>query len=451
MLKQESFEIIKQIGNRLFLAHEKESNKDVCIQYWPNSPFTDNDKRDLFIEKIKACNGPFCIDYLGYFSGKFADCENAFCIVTEYIPNGSLFDYIKESYEKHQSLVLSNTKKMILLYGILRSLNLIASHGMERGTLSTKNVFVNNEFVPKISNYYYPTPDNENDRSNVYSYGMIAFEILTGKSYETDFCSLYSSLPEQFQDLLEKCLSRERKTDFTLESVLELFEKGLILPDVNIIEYAQYISSIPPISVIAKEYKDIYDVGMYLFEKQMMFQSFNCFVISGVKLNNPLAKNQLGICYKKGYGVSKNYDLAYSNFLESSKEGYAEAHLNLGKCYMKGKGVARDFKTAVHYFSLSVDQDFPEAKCYLGICYFYGYGIRQDIEKAMDLISSAAEQGNKQAQKQLGILLVQGGGVRRDLDMAAHFMSLALEGEIEEMEMYESDSDDAKEEDSKKE
>lgn len=68
--------------------------------------------------------------------------------------------------------------------------------------------------------------------------------------------------------------------------------------------------------------------------------------------------------------------------------------MNLGSCYYKGKGVSRDYGEAVKLYRKAALQGNAIAQYNLGICYEYGDGVPRDREEANRWYKMAAGQGD---------------------------------------------------------
>ena len=90
------------------------------------------------------------------------------------------------------------------------------------------------------------------------------------------------------------------------------------------------------------------------------------------------AQNDLGWCYYKGEGVTRDYNKAVYWYQKAANQGNTQAQCNLGICYEFGKGVAQDYKKAVYWYQKAADRGNARAQCYLGICYKNGEGVTQD-------------------------------------------------------------------------
>jgi hypothetical protein len=71
------------------------------------------------------------------------------------------------------------------------------------------------------------------------------------------------------------------------------------------------------------------------------------------KQGDARAKNNLGFCYVKGYGVQKNQLEATKWFLKAAEQGCDVAQYNLGMSYYKGDGVEKNAVEAYAYFKLA--------------------------------------------------------------------------------------------------
>ncbi|MEE2933563.1 MAG: tetratricopeptide repeat protein [Pseudomonadota bacterium] len=117
------------------------------------------------------------------------------------------------------------------------------------------------------------------------------------------------------------------------------------------------------------------------------------------------AKSQynLGVMYRDGQGVPKNYKTAAKWYTLAAKQGYANAQYSLGLRYDKGQGVPQDDKTAVKWYKLAAEQGFANAQTNMGMMYGLGKGVIRDWVYAHMWGNIAASNGN------------EGGGKVRDI------------------------------------
>ena len=67
---------------------------------------------------------------------------------------------------------------------------------------------------------------------------------------------------------------------------------------------------------------------------------------------------KLGYMYKRGIGVSKNYEEAAKWFRKAGTKGHREAQLELGSMYERGKGVPQDYKESLKWLKKAREKEF---------------------------------------------------------------------------------------------
>jgi len=138
------------------------------------------------------------------------------------------------------------------------------------------------------------------------------------------------------------------------------------------------------------------------------------------------AQYNLGVCYKKGEGVSQDKAEAVNWYRKAAEQGVAKAQYNLGVCYDNGEGVSQDKAEAVKWFK-AAEQGYALAQYNLGFCYEYGQGVSTDKPEAVKWYRKAAEQGYAAAQYNLGVCYKKGEGVSQDTTEAVKWYRKAAE------------------------
>ena len=107
--------------------------------------------------------------------------------------------------------------------------------------------------------------------------------------------------------------------------------------------------------------------------------------------------------YKQAEKFQKNEknEEAFEYYLKAARQGDAEAQYNLGVCYRKGYGVEKNLTEAVKWLRKAADQGLADAQCMLGLCYELGGGVKKDLSEAVKWYHKAANQGHAQAQDML--------------------------------------------------
>lgn len=141
-----------------------------------------------------------------------------------------------------------------------------------------------------------------------------------------------------------------------------------------------------------------------IFEKEDAQRRFKDVEMEAQK-GDPKAQVALGLMYKKGEGVEKNYEEKVRWYRLAADQGYASAQRNLAISYSKGEGVPQDYGEALKWYKLAALQG--DAAAQYGLGNFYSSekeGIPQSFEEAVKWLKLAAEQGYVNAQYNLARL-----------------------------------------------
>lgn len=135
------------------------------------------------------------------------------------------------------------------------------------------------------------------------------------------------------------------------------------------------------------------------------------------------AQCDLGVCYARGTGITKDNAQAVYWFQKAANQGIAKAQYNLGVCYLHGIGTTKNIAQAVSWIQKAAEQEFAPAQKILleghtkaadqrniGICYMNGSGITKNAEQGFYLLKKAAEQGDIPAKYYVGICYEHGIG-----------------------------------------
>ena len=139
------------------------------------------------------------------------------------------------------------------------------------------------------------------------------------------------------------------------------------------------------------------------------------------------AQCKLGFMYSNGYGVEKDYGKALEWNRKAADQGYAKAQNNLGLVYDNGYGVEKDYEKAVEWYHKAAEQGYVDAQCNLGFMYFKGSGVEKNYEKAVEWYRKAAEQEHASAQYNLGVMYYNGHGVEKDYGKALEWFRKSAE------------------------
>ena len=155
-----------------------------------------------------------------------------------------------------------------------------------------------------------------------------------------------------------------------------------------------------------------------------------------IMLDNTKAKFLLGICYSKGYGVSRNRETAETFFKASIQEirssaekGNATDEMFLAMSYAFGYGSKPHGPNAIEWFKKAAEHGNAQAEEQLGALYEYGLEdlVPQDYREAIKWYKQAAEHGSARAQFALGLRYSEGDLVPQNSKESAKWIRKSAE------------------------
>ncbi|OHT07673.1 TKL family protein kinase [Tritrichomonas foetus] len=232
------------------------------------------DKDDLLFRREVYClsmlRHPFVLPLIGFTN------SYPFCIITKYIPGGSLFHVLRR-----KPFNLTGTDLTLIAYGVALAMKYIHGKTLIHRDLKTQNILIDEKNFPVICDFgstrvldkvmtgqcgtpNYMAPEfirsEPYDQSvDVYSYGMILWEMLTkevpfvgkdpaqviylilsGKSIE-----IPEDAPEGLKRLILACLSSNPSSRPSFDTIVELFESSTpIFQDCDVYLFEQTVKSI---------------------------------------------------------------------------------------------------------------------------------------------------------------------------------------------------------------
>ena len=114
----------------------------------------------------------------------------------------------------------------------------------------------------------------------------------------------------------------------------------------------------------------------------------------------------LGADFARGLDAYQRGDFATAldEWTPLAHQGNASAQYNLGVMYKNGDDVIRDYNAAINWYILAAEQGHVDAQFKLGLMYDMGLGVDRDTSTAIMWYTLAVEQGNNSAQLRLNMM-----------------------------------------------
>lgn len=142
-------------------------------------------------------------------------------------------------------------------------------------------------------------------------------------------------------------------------------------------------------------------------------------MISLAEKGDKVALANLGYAYYEGFGVEKDYSMAFEYYLKSASQGYGRAMNGLGLAYVNGLGVAPDKKKGMRWLAKGARLGCPVA--------MFNYARVLGGDEMLPWLERSAMAGVGPACIMLAECHADGRGVPRDVLKAAHWYRLAWE------------------------
>ena len=255
LFKPEDFEAPDMWTNKIggggygivFKLKELKSGKYYAVKFINSSPQNYGIVLESFLDEVDALNRldyPTIVHFHGFIPKPIS-------IITEFIPNGNLYDYIYRAYRGDPIAEWDMCHKMIILLGISFGMEYLHEHQTVHRDLKPLNILLDSNFYPKICDFGlsktlsssirfqtyvgtlpYIAPEiktnnpNYNEKADVYSFGLIMYSLLYDEDLDQNFTYKDLNFDENiisksFKELIEKCCNNDPEERSTFKVISE--------------------------------------------------------------------------------------------------------------------------------------------------------------------------------------------------------------------------------------
>ncbi|EXX56247.1 uncharacterized protein OCT59_003182 [Rhizophagus irregularis] len=305
-----------------------------------------------------------------------------------------------------------------------------------------------------IDNKVNPSLDK---KSNVYSVGMILWEISSGKPpfysednpYDINLAveisqglreKIVPETPSDYVNLYTECWNSEPDNRPTMNQVVERLKLMIFVSN----QPSQIIQKFDKINVkettkslilLEEKFNKIIDEMVDLILKNLNegkntdivkkliidylnYYNINLQIIYDLLKDIQNNSNSIFLFgYFNYYGITienENYEEAFKSFIIASKDNHTLAQYYVGRCYEFGIGTLKNETLAFEYYKKTVDQDFTLGEFKIGCFYGKGIGIEKDEKQSVYWYKKAESNGHLMSMYNLGLYYLDEKSAKRN-------------------------------------
>lgn len=264
IIKPSDFRLLNPIGKggyaTVYLAQNKKTGDEVAYKQLSTGLRIKqliNFSRE--VSTMARVHHPFLLKLYGFSPNK------PLTIVTEYIPNGSLFEFMQSESKRKR---LTNTRRTLIAMGIAHAMAQLHKLGIIHRDIKSLNIFLDGDLLPRLGDFgiaryvtddepmtmrlgtpHWMAPESLKDANSygpevdVYSFAMLLYELLTnsipwqGMDPMTVITNVVINkerpeIPEDtaepLRDLIERCWAQNPKKRPTFAEIYKLFATGKV-------------------------------------------------------------------------------------------------------------------------------------------------------------------------------------------------------------------------------
>ena len=268
LFKPEDFEDPNMWTNKIggggfgivFKLKELKTGKYYAVKFINSSPQNYGIVLQSFLDEIDALirlDYPTIVHFHGF-------TPKPISIITEFIPNGTLYDYIYKAYKGEAIQEWDMCHKMIILLGISFGMEYLHQHKIMHRDLKPLNILLDSNFYPKICDFGlsktistsiklntclgtkpYIAPEmvtmnpSYNEKADVYSFGLIMYSLLYDQDLDQNFtCKNLNFegniISKSFEKLITNCCNKDPEERSKFEVISEqLIKETMEMKDID--------------------------------------------------------------------------------------------------------------------------------------------------------------------------------------------------------------------------
>ena len=256
-----NFTKLERIDSSFFKIKDKKSNTFYNAKIIKGSDQPDQAlKATIKVISIHMkLDHPAINKYIGYSKTDFNNKSNP-VVITEFTPKGNIEDLLLKDRRSQlpETYIWNLTKKLIIIYGISSGISFLHQNNIVHRDLKASNILLDDKLQPKITGFdniqfrfeqisenFFGTPlyaapevwedGNYSAASDVYAFGMLMYQILTGVTPFMDVKNPFDlskmvtngerpeiphETPEVLGNLIKKCTKQNPADRPNFESIL---------------------------------------------------------------------------------------------------------------------------------------------------------------------------------------------------------------------------------------
>ena len=334
------------------------------------------------IKLLSSLNHPSILGFIGFSRTDFRSLPFP-TLLTEFTPNGTLRDIIKLEITSLAPNGWDDTRKLINIYGIAAGLLFLHSNEIIHRDLKPENILMDEYLFPKIADFGLSKLTNTENQSinipsqsgykgtplymspeilleqkysyegDVYAYGILVYEILTGKTPFIDLSlgqliqkvainsekpDLTIDISQSFQELLLSCWSHNPEDRPTFQDIVDNLKNNsdFITSTVDEVDFYNYIDYID-------EYKTSFDITNSIHYKDLMSKKGKTTKIEEVIIIEKVTKS-INSEYSINKILKEELDSQNSNYIPQIKSRLSIKIMLLGESNVGKTSLLTRFK-----------------------------------------------------------------------------------------------------------